>query len=140
MSPAMSTDFMFVNYDIGERGQFLEPPLRSTKSAYVAKQYHRKVRLRRAEAWKEQLQRGITCSNGSNQTRKRTPAPKQSQSKTNVLWTGANTHDKREEVDPFEDARNPMTILGEGRLDPFSALPAETVPTFVHELLDHCAY
>ena len=136
----MSTDFMFVNYDIGESGQFLAPRLRSTKSAYVAKQYHRKVRLRRAEAWKEQLQIGTICSNASNQARRRNLAPEQIQSKANSLRTEMNNHDARDEVDLFEVTRNPITILGEGRLDPFSALPAETVPTFVHELLDHCVY
>jgi len=134
--------FMFVNYDARTKGQGPEAPLRSMKRAHVTRQYYRKVRRQRMEAW--------NSSSGDNNSEASAGSP------TALITAGTNrkeqlatrpARDFQQSQKPVygtdEDFQHqgvmngPISMLGQGRLDPFKLFPANNVPVLAQKLLDH---
>jgi hypothetical protein len=128
---------MFVNNDARTKGQGPEAPLRSMKRAHVTRQYYRKVRRQRMEAWSS------SSGDGSIESSTRSPdTPKQK----SPLGTrpAHNFHQPQkpiygtDEDSQYQDATiGPHSMLGQGRMDPFKLFPAENVSVLVQKLLDH---
>jgi hypothetical protein len=132
--------FMFVNYDASTKGQGPEAPLRSMKRAHVTRQYYRKVRRQRMEAWSSSSGgNSIEASAGSRAAlitagtiRKEQPA----------TWPAPDFHQSPvygtdEDFQHRDVMSGPISMLGQGRLDPFKLFPADNVPVLVQRLLDH---
>jgi len=135
--------FMFVNYDARTKGQGPEAPLRSMKRAHVTRQYYRKVRRQRMEAWNSSSRdNSIEASAGSPAALITTAGTKR---KEQLATRPA--HDFDQSPNPVygtdEDFQHqhimsgPISMLGQGRLDPFKLFPTDNVPVLAQELLDH---
>jgi hypothetical protein len=129
--------FMFVNYDARTKGQGPEAPLRSMKRAHVTRQYYRKVRRQRMEAWNS------TSGDSSIESSARSP-DKLKQKPPPGTRSTPNFHQPQklvcgtDEDSQYQDVTvGPQSMLGQGRLDPFKLFPAENVPVLVQKLLDH---
>jgi hypothetical protein len=131
--------FMFVNYDARTKGQGPEAPLRSMKRAHVTRQYYRKVRRQRMEAWSSSSGEGsIESSVGS-------PAAPITKRKAQLATQPAcdfrqsqkPVYDTDEDFQQQDVTSSPHSMLGQGRLDPFELFPAKNVPILIQKLLDH---
>jgi hypothetical protein len=139
MEEGQSADgFMFINYDARTKGQGPEAPLRSMKRAHVTRQYYRKVRRQRMEAWSSNSVDSIELSAGSSValiTKRKAQL---------ATWPARDFHQSQKPVyGTDEDFQHqyvmsgPHSMLGQGRLDPFKLFPADNVPVLVQKLLDH---
>jgi hypothetical protein len=137
-----SDGFMFVNYDARTKGQGPEAPLRSMKRAHVTRQYYRKVRRQRMEAW--------SGSSGDGSIEPSAGGPDAlftAGMKRKALLGTRPARDFHQPQKPiygtdedfqYQDVTSgPHSMLGQGRLDPFMLFPAENVPVLVQQLLDH---
>jgi|ERR1700722_16392781 len=134
--------FMFVNYDARTKGQGPEAPLRSMKRAHVTRQYYRKVRRQRMEAWSSSSGDGsIESSAGSPTTLitagTKRKAPPATRPVCDFRQSQKPAYGTDEDFQHQDVTSSPRSILGQGRLDPFELFPAENVPVLVQKLLDH---
>jgi hypothetical protein len=142
MEEGQSADgFMFINYDARTKGQGPEAPLRSMKRAHVTRQYYRKVRRQRMEAWSSNSVDSIELSAGSSVALITAGTKRKAQLAT---WPARDFHQSQKPVygtdEDFQHqyvTSGPHSMLGQGRLDPFKLFPADNVPVLVQKLLDH---
>ena len=112
---------LFVPYSPSKASQKRGETSDISPQKHAAREHHRKAKLLKKAARKDdQL---AAHADGKELTRHR--------SRWNVQWP----HNDNEE--PPHAIREPRTILGEGRLDPFDAYCTRGQPLIVHEMLDH---
>jgi hypothetical protein len=112
------------------------------KRAHVTRQYYRKVRRQRMEAWSSSSGDGsIESSAGSPAApitagtgRKAQPA---TQPACDFRQSPKPVYDTDEDSQHQDVTSSPHSMLGQGRLDPFELFPAKNVPVLIQKLLDH---
>jgi len=143
MEEGQSADgFMFINYDARTKGQGPEAPLRSMKRAHVTRQYYRKVRRQRMEAWSSNSgDSSIESSAGSPAALITTDTKQKAQLATRPArdfhQSQKPVYGTDEDFQHQDVTSGPHSMLGQGRLDPFKLFPADNVPVLVQKLLDH---
>ncbi|EXJ70583.1 uncharacterized protein A1O5_06653 [Cladophialophora psammophila CBS 110553] len=160
---APASRFMFVEYSKPVepvKGQKRRRGGPSEVRAHITKNYHRALRVKRLEA----LKRGGEGHAGPLERPKRDAGRKgparDPRDGDEVRDHGDEEHSEKGEDDglsrragsprtPPDDDRNGVvalqsntsrllkSVLGEGRIDPFDALPVQGVPLFIHQVLDH---
>ncbi|KIX97019.1 uncharacterized protein Z520_07133 [Fonsecaea multimorphosa CBS 102226] len=153
--------FMFVEYSKpvepvkGEKRRRGGP---SEVRAHITKNYHRALRVKRLEALRKGQDGGGPVEKSKLEPRDG-PARETSEGETQDGDVAIEEHEEKEDGDEFsphkpyptppvdddrEDlalqlrsARGLQSLLGEGRIDPFDALPVQGVPLFIHQVLDH---
>ena len=139
--------FMFVNYDASTKGQGPEAPLRSMKRAHVTRQYYRKVRRQRMEAWSSSSGGNSIEASAGSRAALITAGTKRKEQLATRLARDFHQSQKpvygTDEDFQYQDFQyqnitsSPHSMLGQGRMDPFKLFPAENVPVLVQKLLDH---